>query len=108
MEINRDELKQELLEELKKEYKLIPIKEAHLSVSDILDKYYDDISIQIGITLDWSLQNSIAQALRKVVCMHFGYNQLKEIPADKRNDYRLELDRFIREYILGKGAESNG
>lgn len=102
MEIDREALKKELLEELKAEYKLIPIKEAPLNVSDILDKHYDAIGTKIGITLNWSLKNSVGQALRKVVCIHFGYNQLKDIPSDKRNNYRLELDRFINEYILGK------
>lgn len=103
--MDKEAIKQELLEELKKEYKLIPIKEARLDVSDILQKYYDDISIKIDIPLDWNMKQTIAQALRKTVCMHFGYNQLKDIPGDKRNDYRIELDRFINEYILGKGVK---
>ena len=106
--MDKEKLKQQLLEELKKEYKLIPIKDAKLDVSDILNKYYDDIGIKIGINLDWSLKNGVANALRKTVCMHFGYNQLKDIPADKRNEFRLELDRFINEYILGKGVDRNG
>lgn len=103
--MNKEEIKQELLEELKKQYKLVPIKEARLEVSDILEKYYDDIAIKINTRLDWSMKQSVVQALRKTVCMHFGYNQLKDIPKDKRNAYRLELERFINEYILGKGAE---
>lgn len=106
--MDKEKLKQELLEELKQEYKLTPIKEAPLSVNDILDKYWDDIGIKIGITLDYSLKVSVGHSLRKAVCMHLGYNQMKDIPKNKYDDYRLELDRFIREYILGKGAESNG
>ena len=40
---DREKLKQELLEELKKEYQLIPIKEARFSVSDIIEKYINKI-----------------------------------------------------------------
>lgn len=99
----REKLKQELLEELKQEYQLIPIKEAPLNVSDILEKYYDDISIQTQCELEfnWSAKQAVANAIRKVVCMHFGYTQLKHIPSDKRNDFRIELERFIKDYILG-------
>lgn len=101
MDKDKEELKKELLDELKKEYKLIPIKEAPLNVSDILDKYYDDISIKIDVPLDWNAKQGIAQAIRKVVCMHFGYAQMKYVPQTMKNDFRLEFEKFIKEYILG-------
>lgn len=99
--MDREALKQELLEELKKEYKIIPIKEARLEVSDILEQYYPKISNHIDLPLDWSAKNAIAQSIRKAVAMHFGYNQMREIPRNQYQEYREELERFIQNYILG-------
>ena len=101
MDKDREDLKKELLEELKQEYKMIPIKEARLEVSDILEKYYSSIAKHINSPLDWSAKNGMAQSIRKAVCMHFGYGQMREIPREQYKEYRDELERFINDYILG-------
>jgi hypothetical protein len=97
---DKEKLKQELLEELKKEYTLTPIKEKQFSVSDILDKYIDDICIECGIPDTWSNKQGIFQAIRKVVCLHFKTYQLKYINPNDRVNFREETERFIKEYIL--------
>ena len=45
----REKMKQELMEELKKEYQLIPIKEARFTVADIIDKYSEKICNKLDI-----------------------------------------------------------
>ena len=96
----REKIKQELLEELKKEYQLVP-KEAKFTVSDILNKYYDDICIKNNLHRDLQTENQIGTAIRKCVALHFGINNLTNIKTDLRADVRKETERFIKEYILG-------
>ena len=98
---DREKIKQELLEELKKEYQLVPIKEARFTVSDILNKYYDDICIKNDLHRDWTTENQIGTAIRKCIALHFGTNKLTNIKADLKADVRAETERFIKEYILG-------
>lgn len=97
----REKIKQELLEELKKEYQLVPIKEAKFTVSDILNKYYDDICIKNNLHREWQTENQIGTAIRKCIALHFGINNLTSVRADLREDVRAETERFIKEYILG-------
>lgn len=97
----REKIKQELLEELKKEYQLVPIKEAKFTVSDILNKYYDDIYIKNNLHREWQTENQIGTAIRKCIALHFGINNLTSVRADLRADVRAETERFIKEYILG-------
>lgn len=98
---DREKIKQELLEELKKEYQLVPIKEARFTVSDILDKYYDDICIKNNIHRMWQTENQIGTAIRKCIALHFGINNLADVKNDLRVQIREETERFIKEYILG-------
>lgn len=93
----REKIKQELLEELKKEYQLVPIKEAKFTVSDILNKYYNDICIKNNLHREWQTENQIGTAIRKCIALHFGINNLTSVRAD----LRAETERFIKEYILG-------
>ena len=34
--------------------------------------------------------------------MHFGYFNTKNIKKEQRNEYREEMERFIKEYILNE------
>ena len=97
----REKIKQELLEELKKEYQLVPIKDVRFTVSDILNKYYDDICIKNNLDREWQTENQIGTAIRKCIALHFGINNLTSVRADLRADVRAETERFIKEYILG-------
>lgn len=97
----REKIKQELLEELKKEYQLVPIKDVRFTVSDILNKYYDDICIKNNLNREWQTENQIGTAIRKCIALHFGINNLTSVRADLRADVRAETERFIKEYILG-------
>ena len=96
----REKLKQEILEELKKEYVLTPIVNKQFTVSDILDKYYEEICNTIKMPNNWQTKNSIGVAIRKVISLHFGEFNLKDIPVDKRAEVREELESFIRVYLL--------
>lgn len=98
---DREKIKQELLEELKREYQLVPIKEARFTVSDILNKYYDDICIKNNIHRDWQTENQVGTAIRKCIALHFGVNNLINVSTDLRTEIREETERFIKEYILG-------
>lgn len=98
---DREKIKQELLEELKKEYQLVPIKEARFTVSDILNKYYDDICIKNNIYRDWQTENQVGTAIRKCIALHFGINNFMNVSTDLRTEIREETERFIKEYILG-------
>lgn len=98
----REKMKQELMEELKKEYQLIPIKEARFTVADIIDKYSEKICNKLDIPNIWDNKQSIRNGIRKVVSMHFGYFNTKNIKKEQRNEYREEMERFIKEYILNE------
>lgn len=98
---DREKLKQELLEELKQEYYLKP-KSDRLQVNDILEKYENDL-IQIGGRTfahnGWSQKESIKQAIRKIVCLKMGVQQMKDVPKNKYTDFRLEVERIITNYL---------
>lgn len=96
----RERIKQELLEELKEKYQLVPIKSKQFSVADIFEEYDDEICKKMHIENNYSNRQSIEQSIRKVVAMHFGVSKIKDLDAEKRNEYRIELDRFIKKYIL--------
>lgn len=96
----REKIKQELLKELKEKYQLVPIKAKQFSVADIFEKYNDEICKKIHIENNFSNRQSIEQAIRKVVAMHFGVSKIKDLDTEKRNEYRIELERVIKEYIL--------
>ncbi len=98
---NREELKQQILEELKKEYRLIPLRD-RLTVSDIFEKYMDEIHEKIDRENTYTTRVSIENAIRKVICIKFGRNDLKSIPSDKFDAFRKETERFIKEYLLPK------
>ena len=99
-----EETKQKLLEELRKEYSvtLKPLKEKQFTVSDILDKYRTKIYEKLQIPKDksWKYDNAMDNSIRKVVCMHYGFWNTKEIPVTLRQQFRDDLETFIQEYIL--------
>ena len=97
---DREKIKQELLEELKKEYQLVPLKAKQFTVADIFEKYDKEICKKIDIPDIYNNKMIIENALRKVVAMHFGVFNIKDLPVEKRTEYREELEKFIREYIL--------
>ena len=98
---DREKLKEELLEELKLEYRLIPIKEKAFVVKDITDKYNDKICQKCDIENNYKNIQSINNGIRKAVALHLGFGSIKDINELKdRQAYRTELERFIKEYIL--------
>lgn len=101
----REQLRQEILKELKQDYYLTP-KTKKLEITDIFEKYEQEL-LTIGrnksngtlyVGRNYSQMEAIKQAFRKVVCMHFGVGQLKDIPKEKYNEYREELEKLITEY----------
>lgn len=96
----REKIKQELMEELKKEYQLVPIKDARFVVSDILGRYMSQICKKLNIENNWSSKQSIENAIRKVVAMHLGCFSTKDLKKEQRNEYRNQMENFIKDYIL--------
>lgn len=98
-----EETKQKLLEELRKEYRvdLKPLKEAQFSVKDILEKYYQEICDRIDVPNDWSNQEQIGCAIRKVMCFRYRVNSLREVNPEEREQFRKDTEKFINEFILG-------
>lgn len=101
-----EETKQKLLEELRKEYRvdLKPLKEAQFSVKDILKKYYQEICDRICVPNTWNIQEQIGCAIRKVMCLRYRVNSLKEINPEEREQFRQDFEKFINEFILDKGT----
>ena len=97
-----EETKQRLLEELRKEYSvtLKPLKEKQFSVADILTEYYDEICSKVGVDSGWKYTETIGCAIRKVMCFNYGVWNVKEVPVDKRTQFREDLEKFIKEFIL--------
>lgn len=99
---DREKLKQELLEEIKRDYYLKP-KSDRLCVNDILEKYENDL-LAIGGRREyphggWSQKESIKQSIRKVACLRLGVQQMKDVPKDKYKDYRDEVENIITQFI---------
>lgn len=101
---DREKLKQELLEELKSEYIMTPIKEKALVVNDITKKYekelYNRFCKEKAVNRRDSV-TAILNAIRKSVALHLGFYSIRDIERlEDRQAYRTELERFIKEYIL--------
>lgn len=97
---DREKIKQELLEELKKEYQSLPLKAKRFTVIDILERYYTDICEKLHVENDWKHREAIATSIRKIICFKFGVFNTKDLPEDKRGEFREELEKFIKEEIL--------
>ena len=99
-----EETKQKLLEELKKEYNVVlkPLKDPRFSVTDILDKYNDAICQKAGVDNDWHYTQPIGTAIRKIMCLSYGVWTTKELPVKKQEQFRKDLEKFIKEFILGE------
>lgn len=99
-EKEREKIRQEVLAELQEKYYFKP-KAEKLEVNDILTKYRTQLLSKSKVTFahnGYSQFESICQALRKVVCLHFNVYAMKEITPDKYKDFRKELERVIVEY----------
>ena len=71
--------------------------------SDICGKYYEDICKKIGAENHVSNQQSISAGIRKAVALKMGYPNTRYIKTvEEAQRYREELERFIKEYILGE------
>ena len=122
---DRDKIKQELLEELKKEYQLVPIKEAKFTVSDILNKYYDDIcdymnhhktrnefEILIGTKKKFKKESPDAYELTELIFIHNqltirGYaDDLWELVSKKRECYNNSIG-VLSFLALDEGTDKN-
>ena len=98
-----EETKQKLLEELRKEYRveLKPLKEAKFSIGDILTKYNDKILDNIGKKeYHYRYRESLDMAIRRIMCLHYGVWNTKDIPVDKRVKFREDAEKFIQDFIL--------
>lgn len=108
---DREKLKQELLEELKTEYIMTPIKEKALIVNDITKKYERQLKNKFCVVMKENRRDSmsaILSAIRKVVALHLGFYTIRDIEDLKdRQAYRTELERFTKEYILGEASNAN-
>lgn len=96
----REKIKQELLEEIRQEYQLVPIKAKRFIVTDIFEKYDNEILEKLHIQNNYSNRQSLEGSIRKVVSMHFGVFNIKDLDTEQRNEYRKELENFIKGYIL--------
>ena len=97
-EKEREELRKEILEELKSKYYL-KAKSEKLEVTDILDKYKEQFLAMVH-DHKYSQWESIKSGIRTRLCLHFGVKQVKDIPKDKFDEFRKEAERFIQEYLL--------
>lgn len=97
-----EKLKEKLLEELRKEYSvtLKPLKEKQFSVGDILEKYHEKICSKIKVENDWQHNAAIDNCIRKVMCLGYGVWNTKDLPLDKRTQFREDLEIFIKQFIL--------
>lgn len=97
-----EETKQKLLEELRKEYSvtLKPLKEKQFSVADILEKYYDQICEKIQTEPCWRVKETLFGAIRRVMCFKYGVWTTKDVPPEKRQQFRKDLEKFITDFIL--------
>lgn len=103
--------KQELLEELRKEYTvtLKPLTESQFSVKDIIDKYWGEFEHLVRGTqsetwTSWKKHNAEEQfgaSIRRVMCLKYGVWNIREIPYEDRAQFRADLEKFIKEFILG-------
>lgn len=100
-----EKTKNELLEELRKDYQVTikPLAESKFSVSDIIDKYWDrfrNIANNPNDRLWNHNKEAFGMAVRRVVCIKYGVWKTQDIPFDKRKQYREDLEKFIVEYLL--------
>ena len=97
-----EKTKQELLEELRKEYSvtLKPLKEKQFSVADILDKYHEKICNKLYIENNWKYTSAIDNCIRKVMCLSYGVWNTKDLSLEERVQFREDLEKFIKNFIL--------
>lgn len=98
-----EKTKQELLEELRKEYSvtLKPLKEKQFSVADILKNHHDEIYNKLGIKeKHWRYTEQIDCNIRKIMCYKYGVWTTKDILPEQREQFRKDLEKFITDFIL--------
>lgn len=97
-----EETKNRLLEELRKEYKveLKPLTPPRFSVADILEKYYYQIYKKIQIEPCWRVKETLFGAIRRAMCFKYGVWTTKDVPPEKREQFRQDLEKFITDFIL--------
>lgn len=94
---------EEMIEKLKEKYnvKLTLKKELQFTVSDILNKYKSKICDKLGISEnDYSQTNAFECGIRKIVCAKYGILKIKDLKAEDRENFRNDLEKLIKEYIL--------
>lgn len=98
-----EETKQKLLEELRKEYKveLKPLTPPRFTVADIFNEYRTELCNKLGVQcLGWTESETLFGAIRRVMCLKHGVWSTKDIPVDKREQFRQDLEKFITDFIL--------
>ena len=94
---------QEILAKLNEKYNvtLTLKKDPIFSVKDIIDSYMPRIADKIGVENHWRYTESIGNGIRKVLCLRYGVNHIKNVPKDKQEQFIAELKDFIENFILG-------
>lgn len=99
-----EETKQRLLEELRKEYKveLKPLTPPKFTVSDIMEKYYSEIKGRLAVNpfSNYVSKETMFSAIRRTMCLKYRVWTTKDIPVDKREQFRQDLEKFITDFIL--------
>lgn len=102
----KEQIREQVLQEINQQYYLTP-KSRRLDVNDIFTKYRKELVEKgqsrgngvLRVGPDYTLFETIKQSIRRIVCMHYGVGALKDIPKDKYEEFRAELERVIVEYI---------
>ena len=92
----------ELLEELRKEYvvNIKPLAEARFSVKDIIDKYWENfqhLSHSNTWRAEYTAKEQFGMAVRRIMCIKYGVWNIQEIPYEKRRQFRADMEAFIQE-----------
>lgn len=100
--MDEKELK-EILDKLSEKYNVILTlkKEPLFSVKDILDEYMPKICEKIGVENNYRYASPIENGIRKVLCLRYGVNHIKEVPKDKQEQFKIDLKELIENFILG-------
>ena len=99
-------IRQDTINELKQNYVLIP-KSKKLEINDIFEKYKEELVTRgqvkhngvLRVGKDYGVYDTIKSAIRRVVCLHIGVASIHEVPKEKYNEFRIELEKFIVDYL---------
>lgn len=102
-----DKTREELLEELRKDYivTIKPLADSRFSVKDIIDKYWEHFRHLVTSSdsnsrwVDYRGKESFGMAVRRIMCIKYGVWNIQEIPFEKRKQFREDLEEFIKRLL---------